>query len=456
MRGSRAVAALACGVAFVAIGGCFQAVEYGCDEDAQCRVGTAEGICASPGFCAYEDEACDSGRRFGPYAGAVANTCVDDGGTTSATSATSIGEVSSGSSGGASTSSDASGEISSSSDTGCASAPCGDLGRVLWSVADEDRGAGLLHGIDLWNGDLVVAGLLGADPAVEYVARYRAEDGTFIGGPRRGPVSGVAWDVVAISDDAVALVGERPGALVSYATLTAFDAGWTVPWAHTFESPGPDVLRAVVVSGTSVVSVGSFDGEGLVVVHDAADGSELDFRTSKPSEAAAAGFWSAAASTSGATLGGSFGGDEIAWVQRLLRGGALVTPPGVLPFERVLGVASLGASLDVVGGVGQGQGWVALVDTNGLVQADAALADGEVTAVAALADGGWIVVGTEHGDADRPWFSIYTPDFERVIEHVFEDGSGMRAEDVVVDGSVAYIAGGTAAPWLAAVVVGAD
>lgn len=87
--------ALAFGVATAGAGACFQSVEYGCDEDAQCRVGTAEGVCAAAGFCAYEDESCFSGQRFGPYAGGLAYSSVEGAGTTGRSTTGVVGSESS-------------------------------------------------------------------------------------------------------------------------------------------------------------------------------------------------------------------------------------------------------------------------------------------------------------------------------------------------------------------------
>ncbi len=48
---------------------------FGCTEDAQCE--GAGGVCASPGFCAFDDPDCASGLAYGDLAGdPLAGTCV--------------------------------------------------------------------------------------------------------------------------------------------------------------------------------------------------------------------------------------------------------------------------------------------------------------------------------------------------------------------------------------------
>jgi hypothetical protein len=51
--------------------GCLRQTEFRCDTNAQCGTG---GTCETVGYCSFSDPDC--GRRFGPQAGTLANTCV--------------------------------------------------------------------------------------------------------------------------------------------------------------------------------------------------------------------------------------------------------------------------------------------------------------------------------------------------------------------------------------------
>jgi hypothetical protein len=41
---------------------------FSCTEDAQCRDGTALGVCEASGYCSFVDDTCESGRRYGSLA----------------------------------------------------------------------------------------------------------------------------------------------------------------------------------------------------------------------------------------------------------------------------------------------------------------------------------------------------------------------------------------------------
>ncbi len=47
-----------------------------CAEDGQCLQSGVQGTCEPSGVCSFPDDDCDSGRRFGEFAGALANSCV--------------------------------------------------------------------------------------------------------------------------------------------------------------------------------------------------------------------------------------------------------------------------------------------------------------------------------------------------------------------------------------------
>lgn len=53
--------------------GCTAPSGFGCEGDAQCGEG---GVCATPGYCAFSDPACESGFAFGAHAGELAGLCV--------------------------------------------------------------------------------------------------------------------------------------------------------------------------------------------------------------------------------------------------------------------------------------------------------------------------------------------------------------------------------------------
>jgi hypothetical protein len=60
--------------------------DYHCDVDEQCVTDDQPGTCESEGWCSYADATCDSGRRWGPQAGAHANECAPRGRDESSTS----------------------------------------------------------------------------------------------------------------------------------------------------------------------------------------------------------------------------------------------------------------------------------------------------------------------------------------------------------------------------------
>ena len=62
--------------------------EFLCSRDHECS-GSADGVCVQ-GYCAFPDDTCPSGLRFGEHSGGLSGRCVDeDGGTGPGTSGTS-------------------------------------------------------------------------------------------------------------------------------------------------------------------------------------------------------------------------------------------------------------------------------------------------------------------------------------------------------------------------------
>lgn len=79
-------ASAALGLAFVGAAldaGCSQAAVFHCETNAQCNDAGRPGVCADPGFCAFDDESCPSGLEYGELAEpGLAGACVPvDGGT---------------------------------------------------------------------------------------------------------------------------------------------------------------------------------------------------------------------------------------------------------------------------------------------------------------------------------------------------------------------------------------
>lgn len=55
---------------------CMQNQTFVCDNDAQCVAGNGVGQCEADQRCSYPDEDCESGRRYGEWAGAHSGQCV--------------------------------------------------------------------------------------------------------------------------------------------------------------------------------------------------------------------------------------------------------------------------------------------------------------------------------------------------------------------------------------------
>ena len=127
----RAMRARGTGWAVLAVGllsssGCYTLEPFACNQTEQCVSANGLGICAEPGYCAFEDDACPSGYRFDDLASrGLAGECVEP--QAEVTSSSSSGDVELGTS-----SSSTSGTSSSSSEgddtTGsinlCGDRPC--------------------------------------------------------------------------------------------------------------------------------------------------------------------------------------------------------------------------------------------------------------------------------------------------------------------------------------------
>jgi hypothetical protein len=60
--------------------GCLKDMTYLCTSADQCTRDGAQGRCESNGYCSFPDRSCESGQRFGDFAGSHANQCVGGGG----------------------------------------------------------------------------------------------------------------------------------------------------------------------------------------------------------------------------------------------------------------------------------------------------------------------------------------------------------------------------------------
>lgn len=168
---------------------------YTCENDGQCAAEPSGGRCEADHLCSYPDAECDSGRRYGEFAGDRSRTCVDGVGTssgstsvgtlatasTSATDATSEPSTGSGSTTTTGTT-DASTSTSESSTTGnLPAAPLGhwpldDNGPVATDISGNEHHGAREGG--MWIDDGVIDGAIqfsvedhgidvGSDPAFD-------------------------------------------------------------------------------------------------------------------------------------------------------------------------------------------------------------------------------------------------------------------------------------------------
>ncbi len=307
---------------------CVDLETFGCADDGQCRRGQTPGVCAGPGFCAYEDESCDaSGLRYSDLAGeGLANACVDpNGGATD--DATAEGDAVCGN-----------GQVEGGEDCddgndvdgdGC-NVGCIPSGSVLWSVrvAGSDGARDRVEDLAaLPTGDLVVAGALaegGEDLA--YVARIAIDDGARVwewrgegegdrsvasavgidadnrigvggtsetgDGPSQGwlrafatdgsetwvqslnaaSVLGVAGNVEGFIAVGGAFAGEFD------ATATAVGCDGQIRWSHETDVPGDDLFTDVTSRGFDVAYAVSANNSDVVLTRVDAGGL-TDVRT---------------------------------------------------------------------------------------------------------------------------------------------------------------------------------
>jgi hypothetical protein len=176
---------------------CVQAEPFRCDQDEDCVSSAGIGRCEPTSYCSYDDERCESDRRYSELAGPFAGACVAP---EDEQSSNTVAD------GGASdeASSDVSGEETASEDSG--GGPLPSDGHLVWSrlVADAAGGSDRFLAVTLTGDRIVAAGQQLAD--LSFVALD----------PESGDVLASLSHNVGGSDDAVhsLLVGSQ-GELVA-------------------------------------------------------------------------------------------------------------------------------------------------------------------------------------------------------------------------------------------------
>ncbi len=249
--------------------GCTRLTGFSCTDDAQCRRGGELGTCEVPGYCAYPDEACPSGRRFSPDAeGELARECTQPQTSLPGTSTTD-GE------GSGTSSTSAQGSSSTGEPIGCGNGMveldelCDDGNDIVADGCNPDcRPSGMLvadfvsgrPGLDfaracvLVDGDVVVAG-----------EAEETEGDRDIFAARFGPDGDPAWVLVhGGSGDSF----DRASAALPWPDGTVLVGGEVRP------DEAPDPLRADLWFGAIDLQMGTLTWEDLDATaspsHDAA------------------------------------------------------------------------------------------------------------------------------------------------------------------------------------------
>jgi hypothetical protein len=418
---------------------CFGRPTYECSADASCIVGDAVGVCEPEGVCSYLDEACPSGRRYGPYAGDLAEACVPEGGTgsgdasTSSSSATTMTSVVS--------SEDSSGETSCVSD-------CPQRGEEVWSTIANELGVGRAHGMAIGGSRIAIVGEITIEDRIAMVVgMFAADDGAFVssfewpssaGGPDRG--RGIA----ALGEDALVVAGsETTPAGDERGVLFRLDDARTVAWSVPYDTAGTEALHAVAVDASDrIFAVGTSDARAIVLARDA-QGSELYTRVFGPPPDTMSALLGAVAVTQGgaALLGGSIalsGSSSDAWIRGLGPDAAIVLdvrfegPTNANDIAHA--VASMPDGSVLVGGVLADDAWLARFDAAGSVRSTATLPDRDTVRAIALADDGTVIAA---GDA---WLAAYDPE-ESFEELWTAPTQATEALALTLAGDIAYVAG---------------
>lgn len=416
---------------------CFGRPTYECSENASCIVGDAMGVCEPEGVCSYSDEACASGRRYGPYAGGLAEACVPEGATGSEASSTSSSSTS--------TTSVVSSE-DSSEDSSCVS-DCPQPGDEVWSTIASDLGVGRAHGVTVSASGIAVVGEVTIEDRIAMVVgMFATEDGAFTasyewpspaGGPDRG--RGIAWlgeSSLVVAGIETNVVGNERG------VLFRLDDARTVAWSVPYDTAGADALHAVAVDASDrIFAVGTSDARAIVLARDAL-GSELYTRVfGAPPDTMTASLGTVAVTRGGAALvGGSIalsGSSSDAWVRGLGPDAAIVLeirfegPTNANDIAHAVALMPDGSVL--VGGVLANDAWLARFDSLGSDRTSETLPDRDTVRAIALADDGTVIAA---GDA---WLAAFDP--ENFDELWSAPTQASEAFALTLAEDIAYVAG---------------
>lgn len=200
--------------------GCVPTSPFVCQEDEQCVRHGQSGTCEAPGWCAFGDEDCPSGKRYGTVAGDHSGACVDPmtGGGTTSESADASGSSAPSTSSPTTGSGPGSGGGSSSDDDGTGPQPgtCSD-GKVDPGETCDDGNAEVGDGC---NPDCRPSGEL------VWSRNYDAagEDD-------------IAWDLV-LDEHRIVLSGEQSDGGEQEIVVVAYDGEGEQSWASTAPNPG--------------------------------------------------------------------------------------------------------------------------------------------------------------------------------------------------------------------------
>ena len=427
-------------VGLALVPGCFAEQSYACEDAQQCVVADAQGACEPTGFCSFPAGDCPSGRRYSPFAGdGLARTCVE------ATSGTTDGTEE----GTATT--DATTES-----TGCATSCPG--GAWAWTLRDDSLGPASGHGIALVEDRLLVTGALDIDATTSqaFVASYVAATG------ERQSSHTLASDGSAIAVGSAIAAGIAPAYVVAGSEVTdaglrafvaRFDAADEPTWMHRFDTLVDDEYRGVGLADDGRFIVAGRSGTAAIVHAFDADGVAVYTRTITPMAPASAVGARAIAVSAGGTAwiaGARTTGRQTSdvWARRLHPdGGAALEfvhdDPASTP-DVGRAIAALADGGFVVGGSVANEGWLARVAAEAS-QSARVLEDGEVHGLAIAPDGSIVAIGWITGAGRDVWLAGFTadldaqPQWEAVLDHEQLDDEGL-AVTVGADGTV-YVAG---------------
>ena len=455
------------GTVVLAAGGCFSRPAYECTDHGQCVVGGVEGVCELDGLCSYFDESCPSGRRYSPYAGDKAETCVDEDGGNSGPGSSST--MPSGSATAVSTSAGpgpgpTTDPITSTTDdpssTGCTDS-CAEPGDVLWSIRDDSLGDAGAQGIAVAGDALVVTGWLGTQILF---ARYARDDGASLGSAPLASTAGgpdIGYAIAeAGSGDVVVAGAETTEAGATRGAVIRVAADNTVQWKRLYGSAEDDAFRGVALDDVGRVYAVGFSGTRAVVMPYEPNGTAGDVRVFPPGPEEDARRFDAVASTAGGglVLAGATeqGGNSTPLLVR-------TTPDGAIVLEQLFDAGpanaafAAGTTVDAAS-LGAGRladaAWIARIDATGSTDYARELDGGAVVQALATTDVGDVVVA---GYTDAPgnrdiWVAKLDSTGVEVWSQVIDDtGDNDEAYAVAVDDGTVYVAGqAAAAVWIAA------